>query len=718
MFATDRRTFLLGASATALSACATAAPEAPIGPPVARLTPTEDTYFGVTVTDNYRWMENPEDPEWLPFLRGQNAYARSILDSMPGRAGLLRRISANSGETVLTRGVRQAGGFFFYEQRPLGADNYKLFVRDVSGQTRVLIDPTQMSEGGSHVSLDWWSPSNDGAHLAYGLSPAGSEASVLHVMNVATGEVLPERIEKTDAGVTAWLPDGSGFYYVMFTGERGEPTFYLDAQARLHMLGDDPANDVIALKRGLYAEIPMSEEQTPYIGVAPSAGVAFAYVADVRTEYACWATSLDSLRGGHPAWRKICDFDDLVTADHVVGDQLYLLSNKDAIRGKVLRTSARAPSLAAAHVVLPEGSIVLEGLAGTRSEIIVRTLDGGVSGLKRIRANDAVDDIALPFEGSISEIDTAYDRDEAFILLGGWLTPRDTWRYDPAAPALTKTNLSPPPPIDVAPYEAQRIFVAARDGVQVPVTILRRRDAQPGQPCFVMAYGAYQIVMRPSFSTTLLAFLDEGVTYVVAHVRGGGEYGREWHEAGKRATKPNTWRDLIDVCDDLVRQGIAVREKLAINGGSAGGVTVGRAMTERPDLCSAVISNVGWSNCLRYVAEQNSFGEIEEWGSIDDEQGFRDLYEIDSYVHVQDGVNYPAVMFTTGATDPRVAPFHAAKMAARMQAANPNGNPVLLRVDFDAGHGIGSTRTQADELSADNLAFALWQAGAPNFQPT
>ncbi|HWA62705.1 MAG TPA: prolyl oligopeptidase family serine peptidase [Caulobacteraceae bacterium] len=711
----DRRRLL--AAGAALGAFSTASPAFALsGPPVARVQPAKETLFGVEVVDRYRWMENPKDPDWLPFLKGQNAWAHQVLDAIPGRAALQAKISAVSGDTAVTVAVQQAGPRLFFEQRPVGADNYKLFVREADGKVRTLIDPTTMGSNGQHMSLDWWRASDDGARLAYGLSPAGSEASVLHVMEVGSGQVLPERIDKTDSAQPSWLPDGSGFFYTRFVGELRTPEYYLDGVARFHRIGTDPATDPAVLKRGLVAGIPMESNQTPFVTVQPGGRRVIAAVTDIRTEAAFYVADTEAVLAGKPVWARVCDFPDAVTAYAVVGPDLFLLANRDAPRGRVLKTALAAPDLATASEVIAQGPMVAENLNASKSAVFVTLMDGGVERVKTISAK-GVADLPLPYEGSVRAVYTAPETDEAWFDLTGWLQPRSMWRFDPAAGKLADGGLAPLPKLDLSPYESFRTFATARDGVKVPVSVIARKGfpRDGSNPCLVDGYGAYQISNSPSFAASRLPFLDAGGIYAVAHVRGGGEYGREWHFAGQKATKYNTWRDMIDCCEHLIAEKITSTPHLAITGTSAGGITVGRSITERPDLFAAAISNVGWSDPLRYVAEQDSFGEIPEWGAIDDEAGFKGLLAMDSYQAVKDGVAYPAVLCVTGAQDPRVAPFHVAKMAARLQAATSSGKPVLLRVDFDAGHGIGSTRAQADALAADMFAFVLWRTGGKGF---
>jgi prolyl oligopeptidase len=713
----DRRTVLASGVAAMAAGTGTARAAPPAKPVmVARVEPVTDDYYGTKVTDNYRWMENPKDPDWLPYLHSQNDHTRLKLDAIPGRAALAKKISALSGDATFTRKVSPNGEWLFYEQRPAGSDNYKLFVKGADGAVRTLIDPTVMKIGDAHVSLDWWEPSFDGRHIAYGLSPAGSEASVLHIMEVKTGTVLPERIENTDFGITGWLPDGSGFFYIAFVNKRGTPEFYLDSECRLHRLGTAVTSDEVMLKRGQYPSIPMEPVKLPVISTSEGSASVLVMVMDIRPERAVWTASLDALMSGKPLFAPVADFDDLVTGFGINGDDLYLLSNKDAPRGRVLLTSAARPDLKTAREVVPQGEAVLAEIHPARDGVYLSIMDGGINRLARLSAGEFTP-IPLPFDGAIGDVFTSSGRDGAYLLLAGWLQPSGIWQVDKSG-KISDTGLTPRPPIDTTPYETKRGFATARDGVKIPYTLIYRKGlkATGKNPTLVTGYGAYQNSSTPRFSTSVLAFLDAGGVYCNVNVRGGGEYGREWHKAGQKATKPNTWRDLIAACETLIADKITSSKNLAISGTSAGGITVGRALTERPDLFAAAISNVGWTNPIRYMAEQN-VSDIDEWGPMIDAESFKIMYEMDAYQAIRPATPYPAVLCVTGATDPRVASWHVAKFAARLQAATSSKNPVLLRIDFDAGHGMGSTRSQSDALAADMYAFVLWRTGAAGFQP-
>ncbi len=686
--------------------------------PVARVEVVHDTYFGETLSDPYRWMENDKDPDWLPFLKGQNAHARAILNAIPGRDGLSKRISQLSGDAALTTGIQRAGGRLFYQQRPAGADNYKLFVRE-GGKDRVLIDPTALSGATGHISLDWWRASPDGSHVVYGLSPNGSEDSVLHIMTVADGKDLPEQIVNTEGAGPQWLDDGSGFFYNQLTGKVDTPERYLDSQARFHRLGTDPESDPILMKRGLVKGVEYEKIQAPSIQTFEGSPYVMLALSDVRPESRLYLALVKDAVAGKPQWIEFAGFDDEITDVAVRGTEIWLLANKGHPRGRILKTPSESPSLKSAVEVVPEGQQVIQTLSTAKDGIYLRMMDGGVYRLRKLGWNGKVSEIALPFDGSIGGVATNASEDGALMTYTGWLSPQAVMSVS-ASGKVADTGLTPKPKIDVSAYATTRAFAAAKDGTKIPFTLIYKKGLKRdgSTPAWISAYGSYgSAAYTPAFAGKTLALVDAGFIVGYANVRGGGEYGREWHKAGQLLNKANTWRDLIAVCEHLCAEKWTAPERLCIGGRSAGGITMGRAMTERPDLFAVVIDGVGWSNPLRYVAEQNGYGEEPEWGAISDPNGYKALKLIDSYQAVKDGTAYPAVLLTTGVTDPRVAPFHVGKMTARLQAATSSGKPVILRVDFDAGHGIGSTRAQQDREAVDTYAFLLWRTGVKGYQP-
>jgi prolyl oligopeptidase len=722
----SRRSVLAGLGAVSLAAAIRVrlawAAKSP-GPPVARIEPVTETLWGETIIDRYRWMENDKDREWAPFMQGQAEYARSVLDAIPGRKELLERIAALSGDSSVTRSVQTGGGRIFYENRPVGASVYRICFRDgLKAEERVLVDPATVRIDGKHVSIDWWSVSPNGRFVAYGQSPAGSEMATTHVIEAETGRLLPDRIERTPFIPASWLPDSSGFFYSRLNekAEIGSVDLFRDMVAAFHRLGSDAQSDLVVLTRGLHTAVAMEPFEIPILLTDPSSAHVVAVTAGgVRRENPAYSAPLDDVIGGKPAWTQCCALADEVVSVAMRGDDLYLLSTKDAPNARVLLTSLARPSFQDARVVVPEGRTVVEGIFSARDGVYVQDMDGGYHSLRRLGADGKIASVALPFEGSFGTAYASTSTDGLWIIATSWLQPYTVLHYDPATGKAVDTGLSPKPPVDTSPYAATRTFATARDGTKVPVSIIARRGLpRTGRnPTLVDAYGSYQISNSPAFAVRGIAFLEQGGVLAIAHVRGGGEYGRRWWKAGQKLNKPNTWRDLIDCCEMLVQEKWTSPSHLAIQGGSAGGITVGRALTERPDLFAAVISNVGVSNTLRAEFEQNGPTNIDEFGTVIDRNGYIGLKAMDAYHAVKDGTPYPAVLLTTGMTDPRVPPWQVAKMAARLQKATSSGNPILLRVDYDAGHGIGSTRSQVDEQRADEYAFVLWRAGVPGFQP-
>ncbi|MBN8504785.1 MAG: S9 family peptidase [Burkholderiales bacterium] len=644
-----------------------------------------------------------------------------MLGGIPGRDALKARIAALSGGTTVVYGVQKCGEKLFYQVRPAGADNFKLAVRQgVAGTEKVLVDPTTMKgEGGVHVSLDWWLASPDGSHVVYGLSPAGSENSVLHVMEVDTMRVLPERIPGTQYAGPSWLPDGSGFFYgrVNDLKQLGTVDYYKRAPALMHKLGTDPKDDLLLAQFGRDAGLPLGETEFPVVMTSRAGEWALLCIfGGVRRENPILVAPLADVVAGRARWRQVCTVADEVTGFAFDAKDLYMLTTKGAQNGKVLHTPLAGGTYASAATVVPEGQLVIENITQARDGLYVLDLDGGYHKLRKLTPDAQLRDVPLGFEGSVGGLSASTADDGVFIDGTGWLLPSTTFRHDPVSGRTERAGIAPPSTLDLTGFEAVRTYAKARDGTLVPLSIVAKKGMKRDgrAPALVTAYGAYQISTNPFFSPRNLALLERGGLFCVAHVRGGGEYGKRWWKGGQKLTKPNTWRDLIDCCEHLVKERWAGKGTITIQGGSAGGITVGRALTERPDLFAGVISSVGVSNALRAEFSQNGPPNIDEFGTVKDRDGFTGLKAMDSLHHVKDGTRYPAVLLTVGMTDPRVEAWHGGKMAARLQKANRGPNPILLRVSFDAGHGLGSTRSQIDDERADEFAFVLWRAGRKN----
>jgi prolyl oligopeptidase len=441
----------------------------------------------------------------------------------------------------------------------------------------------------------------------------------------------------------------------------------------------------------------------------------------VQSEVTAYFASVVDVHDSAAAWRPLLVPTDSVTAFDVHGDDIYLLSHSHAPRFQLLRTSLKQPDVAHAAVVVPESQGVIQFFGASRDAVYFQTLDGGLARLSRLGYGaPGVTPVTLPFDGAMPWFSTILTRDGALFALESWTHSRTWFAMDQHTGKLTDLGLQAPSPVDFSGIASEEVRVRAPDGTMVPLSIVHRRDAKRDgtNPTFLDGYGAYGFSYDPFFDPARLAWIEQGGVFAVCHVRGGGEFGDAWHQAGKGATKSNTWRDLIACGDYLVAQQWTSTARLAGSGTSAGGIEIGMAVNERPDLFGAAIPRVGTLNPLREMQVGVSGpANRPEFGDPTTAEGAKQLLAMDTYHHVKPGTPYPAMLFTSGFNDPRVDTWIPAKTAARFQAASSSGKPVLLRVDFDAGHGLGSSLSQFEADEADEWAFLLWQFGVPKFQP-
>lgn len=690
-------------------------------PPVAPERPVTDDIFGTKVTDPYRWMETPGSAEFQDYLRAQNSYARAVLGRIPGRAALAQAIAHYTGGLTAARNPQVAGGKLFLELRPPGADTFKLTVRDLpDGAPRTLIDPDAPHDGRKRA-LNWWQASPDGSRVVFGLSLAGSEDASLQVIETASGRVLPDLISRAQYAQPSWTDDGAAVAFNRIAGtDKAAVDYYEHSVCWLHKIGTDAAQDIKLLAQGQYANVSVLDTQFPTVIYTPGSDTAIGLLENgVQTEETLYTAPAASLGTKTTPWRLVCKPDDKITGFTLRGDDLYLITYAGAPRYKLLRTSAANPDLAQAKEVVPAGDILLDNALAARDGIyLTGRNEKGLGVLRRLHDDGRIETLDLPFEGSILDVFADPRQDGIWFQLTSWTMAPVLCRAG-AGGKVTATTLVPKAPFDTSQYASETVLARAKDGTQVPLSIIYKRGLKKDgtAPTILTAYGSYGISIDPEFSPRYFAWLDLGGIYAVAHVRGGGELGRAWYEAGRKASKPNTWRDLIACGEYIVAQNWTQPGRLAIEGTSAGGITVGRALTERPDLFAVVFSRVGVSNAARSEFSPNGPPNVPEFGSVKDPATAAALLEMDALSHVKDGTKYPSVVLTTGLQDPRVSPWEPGKMAARLQKATASGNPVILRVETEGGHGVGSTRSQFDQEYADLFAFALWRMKDRRYQP-
>ncbi|MPZ28627.1 MAG: prolyl oligopeptidase family serine peptidase [Micromonosporaceae bacterium] len=689
------------------------------GAPVARVRVVRETHFGVPVADPYRWMEEPSG-EFDIWLAGQARHARAVLDGPADRAPLLARVRALRGWAAGHSGFAVAGGRTFWLRHDPALAVPVLVVRD--GTERVLLAPNQIA-GPAHSHLDWFVPSPDGRYVAAAISTGGDERCTVRVVDVAGGGWLEDAVGNVRLPFLSWLDDCRSFVYHQFrdppAGAAPEDR-RLDSRTRRHRLGDDPDGDAVVLARGCNPRVPLSRTDRPLVYRPPGSEVVVAVVSHgalrgdrVDSELTSCTLYVAPAGGlADPAscpWVRVAAPADEVTAYALSRDTIYLVSHRDAPRGQVLAAPLADP--ARATVLVPQGERVVDSVRVAADWLLVQEHDCGVARLRRVaRTGEPLEEVRLPVDGTILEWSDA-GAGAALLRMESWTSAPRVYRYDTGAGTFTDTDWGMPTPAGFEDVSVHRIHAPARDGTPIPLTVIHRavsgRDA--GRPTLLTAYGSYGIPIRPTFVPGMLAWLERGGIWAVAHVRGGGELGRDWHRAGQLGTKQNTITDLIDCAEHLVAQRYTCPALLAGEGGSAGGIPTGGALVRRPDLWAAMVMHVPVADALRYEFSENGPINVPELGSVRTTAGLHALRIIDTYRRVQDGAAYPAVLLTTGRNDRRVATWQPAKLAARLQAATASGRPVLLRVEEHGGHGFGATTGQRDALLADQLAFLLDQ---------
>ena len=707
---------------------APAAQAFPTPPPVPPERPVGVTKYGTSVTDPYRYFENMNDPVVIDFFKEQNAYARAVLSRLgAAQQQLFDRIAALDNAGSVVTGVTRDGSDYFYLKLDPGDNSAKLCVRGVDGgDDRVLVDPQSLATAGKHYTINYFLPSLDGRYVAYGISEGGSEAAVIHVVETATARVLPDAIDRAYfVGVTSWLPDDS-FYYVRFPKLRpGESELDKEthAVAYLHVLGRDPDQDVAVFGYGVDPKVPFGATDFPIVVYSPVSPFTLAVVAHgVQNEQTIYATRAPVLHSGDIAWKPVVTPADDVTGFDLKGSTIYLLTHKAAPTFKVVATSLEAPNVATAQTVVPAGVPVVENLGVASDGLYVLSRNGGFGQIARVSlsaggAPGASTSVGLPFGGSINAIATDPRVPGAVFGLTGWTHSQLYYAVD-ANGMVTDTHLKELAKVDMSPYASSEVQARSGDGTMVPLSIIYKKGIalDGSHPTYLEAYGAYGIELNPSFSATRVAWLERGAVFAVCHPRGGGWYGEAWHHAGMITTKPHTWQDFVACGKWLIAHKYTSPAHLAGEGTSAGGITIGRAITTQPHLFAAALDVVGASNAFRMEFSPNGPPNIPEFGTVTNEVGFKALYAMDAYEHVVPGTAYPAVMLVTGYNDPRVASWELAKFTARLQKATTSGRPILLRVDYDAGHGfLAASRKQSEELLTDEYSFLLWQCGDPAF---
>ena len=696
--------FVLGA----VSALAVAA--GPAYPPTAKR-PVTDTYHGVNVVDDYRWLEDDASADVKRWVAEQNALTRQVLDAIAQRPAIAARVA----ELLRTAPVRRYDFHFrvsLFALKMQPPKNQPMLVAlpasgDLNGE-RVVLDPNVLDPTG-RTAIDFFTPSYDGKRVVVSLSKNGSEDGTAYVYDVATGRKLDDEVPgvmyATAGGSVEWAPDGRGFYYTRYPrgDERPPEDRHFFQQVYFHRLGAPIASDRYVIGK----DFPRIAE----IALAGSRDGRY-LLAKVRNgdggEIAYHVLGPDG------RWREIAGFKDGLK-QLAFGDdgRLYGMSVKDAPLGRIIAIPLATPALSHARVLVPETGIVAENVQPTRSRLYVTYRDGGPS---RVRAFSLAGRLLreLP-TAPVSNVSVSarLDGDDVLLTTMSYVEPHSVARYEARSNRIVATELDGRYPFDFNDALVEREFAVSKDGTRVPVTIVRRKDSRldGSNATLLYGYGGYGISMAPNFSPLLRLWLDYGGAYAVANVRGGGEYGEPWHLAGNLTHKQNVFDDFAAALQMLIDRKLTRPEKVAIMGGSNGGLLMGATLVQHPQLMRAVVSAVGLYDALRWELQPNGAFNVTEFGTVKDPAEFRALYAYSPFHNARDGVAYPAVLFTSGDNDGRVASYESRKMTARLQAATSSSNAVLLRTEAQAGHGIGTALSTRIEQEADIYAFLIDQLG-------
>jgi prolyl oligopeptidase len=679
------------------------------GPPKAKVAPVEDTVQGHKIVDRYRYLENGDDPDTKQYVEQELAYTRSLLDPLPGRDRINKRLSQLL--TIGTVSPPQIGGkYYFYTRREGNQNQPVLYVREgLNGTDRVLVDVNKMSTDGT-VALDWWFPTDDGKYVAYGTSPNGSEESTLRLVESATGKLLPDTIERTRFASVAWKKDNSGFYYTRHPkkGEvpAGEEVYHV--KVFYHDLGSDPAKDPLLFGEGRNAQdIP---------GVSLSEDGRWLLI----TVFQGWTKSelyLQDLSSKNPPVEITTGKEFLYSADFLKG-KLYITTNEDAPRYRVFVADATNPKRENWKELIPHTDAVLQSASVTGGKLFAQYEHNASSELKIFDIDGKkLADIPLPTIGTVFATGGKWDSNELFFGFQSYTVPPSIYRYDLNDGKTSQWAKVDAPSIDPSAFEVQQVWYNSKDGTRIPMFVVSKKGIEKNgkNPVLLTGYGGFNVSETPTFSRSMYLWMEHGGIYAVANLRGGAEFGEDWHRAGMLEKKQNVFDDFISAAEYLIAQKYTDKDHLSILGGSNGGLLMGAMITQRPDLFRAVVCAVPLLDMLRYQNFQIAKLWIPEYGSAEDPKQFDWLYAYSPYHHVKAGQEYPAILFMTADTDTRVDPMHAKKMAALMQAEAKNGasreKPILLRIETKAGHGQGRPVTKQIEENTDMYSFLFWQLG-------
>jgi len=682
--------------------------ESPLTYPDTQTVEVVDEQFGEYISDPYRWLENDvrEDPQVAEWVKAQNAVTNAYLDGLEGRDVLAQSMKQLFDFDDLGIPV-EAGGKYFYERKSGGQNQAVLYVRDgADGEERVLIDPATWSDDGA-TALASWKPSGDGSLLVYAIQDGGSDWRTLKVLDVATGEVRADTIEWAKFTDLAWMPNNIGFLYSRFPEpEEGAAFQSLNTNQAiyLHLVGNDQAKDTRVYATPDQPDLNHTAELTSdkeWLVITSSSGT------DERYEITLVKVDAPKLQ----TRKLVSGFDNDWRLIDGVGDTLYFVTNKDAPRLRVMNTDLGVAEPEFTELV-PESDAVIDGAMIVGDRLVISYLVDAKSQLATFDLDgNALGTLDLPGPGQVGGLSGTMKSDEGFFSFQSFNRPTTVFRYDPAsAPTVWA---APSLPFDPDTVAVTQRFYESKDGTKIPMFLVHRkdRDLSQGAPTLLYGYGGFNISVLPQYKPAWMAWIKAGGVFASANLRGGGEYGKEWHDAGRLQNKQNVFDDFIAAGEYLVSEGITPKDGLAIEGRSNGGLLIGAVMNQRPDLFTAGHAAVGVMDMLRFDRFTAGRYWVDDYGYPDKEQDFKTLLGYSPYHNLKGGVDYPALIVSTADTDDRVVPGHSFKYIARLQALDTGDAPHLIRIETRAGHGSGKPTDKVIEEYSDIYAFLAHATG-------
>jgi prolyl oligopeptidase len=672
--------------------------------------PVTTTYHDVAVTDDYRWLEDASSEETKMWTKAQHERTMGHLTALSSYRGIRERAEEVIGAQATSHSELRYGGgtYFALKHQPPKQQPFLVAVADLddAASERVVVDPNALDASGS-TTIDWYVPSPDGRRVAVSLSEHGTEDGTLHVFDTASGEVVDVRIPRITVmgGSLAWRSDSRAFWYTRFPSpsERADEDLRFYQEIWFHEIGGTDDRRDLA---GVFADDRIVEN---FLSSSPGGR----WVLDLaeRGDGGEWEVFVRPQDAGD--WWMLAGIPDRIVGAAMGRDEIFLLSRKDAPNGQILRLPlSRATTVRDASVVVPESLLAIEGLAVTDSTLWVLDMDGGLSSLRSFDLDGTPrPGVDLPSVCAIDSIVRLAD-DEVGYPVETFVSPAEWWVVRDGEDVPRRTALIATTPLDFSDIEVRRVFATSGDGTRVPITLIASTGTLESGPAptLLTGYGGYGISIKPWFYPSRLLWLERGFVLAVANIRGGGEYGDAWHQAGRLLTKQNCFDDFAACARHLIEAGITTVDRLAIRGRSNGGLLIGAVLTQHPDMARAVLCEVPVLDMLRVELHPNGAYNVAEFGTVEDPEQFAAMYGYSPYHHVLDGTAYPAVLLTAGEFDPRVDAYHAKKMTARLQAATSSDEPILLRVE-SGGHGVGQSLDQEIGIETDVLAFVTNRLG-------